>query len=357
MHTKNLHIFPIKSIKKITVLLSALALAALLFTAGCGSATGSGDGMEGALSASGIPTPPTEPEAELTRSPSPSPTPTPALGCLTPEEATDTILSFLDSGHYGVALVSDDLAIGSDDYYTFLISLRGSAIEPLVLVNKQSGELKCILADNTLAEITAHPLYRETDDVPIDWNGTYIIVDEDGALRSYILLCQTDDEHFEFTAYSYLESQVEELSGVARISGREASFTSDAGAELSFSWSGGNLVLEHSHQKGAGSLTGIYAYTENQDSKVVTVSPQEAVDRLSGMEAQAAGLTGDMQDYFFYVQDDITIMSDRLCYNVLVYSNEENRLFYREQLFVTLDGKTVYRQEKTSGDLHIFSLQ
>ena len=170
-------------------------------------------------------------------------------------------------------------------------------------------------------------------------------------------LCQTDDEHFEFTAYSYLESQVEELSGVARISGREASFTSDAGAELSFSWSGGNLVLEHSHQKGAGSLTGIYAYTENQDSKVVTVSPQEAVDRLSGMEAQAAGLTGDMQDYFFYVQDDITIMSDRLCYNVLVYSNEENRLFYREQLFVTLDGKTVYRQEKTSGDLHIFSLQ
>lgn len=121
MHIKNLHIFPIKLIKKITVLLSALALAALLFTAGCGSATGSGDGMEGALSASGIPTPPTEPEAELTRSPSPSPTPTPALGCLTPEEATDTILSFLDSGHYGVALVSDDLAIGSDDYYTFLI--------------------------------------------------------------------------------------------------------------------------------------------------------------------------------------------------------------------------------------------
>ena len=46
-------------------------------------------------------------------------------------------------------------------------------------------------------------------------------------------------------------------------------------------------MLEHSHQKGAGSLTGIYAYTENQDSKVVTVSPQEAVDRLSGMEAQA----------------------------------------------------------------------
>ena len=68
------------------------------------------------------------------------------------------------------------------------------------------------------------------------WNRqTYIIVDEGGALRSYILLCQTDDEHFEFTAYSYLESQVEELSGVARISGREASFTSDAGAELSFS--------------------------------------------------------------------------------------------------------------------------
>ncbi len=358
MHIKKLHIFPEGYLKK-HFSLAVFALAALLlYTASCGSTPSSSDGMDA--------TPPTisslPDEAELTAAVTPSAPPAssvPTLGInsYSPEMATEKIQEFLDSPHYGIALVSDDLKIGSDNYYTFLISLHGSAIEPLVLVNKLSGELKCILPDNTLAEIATHPLYHEADAALISWNGTYIILAEDGTLCNYIILAQVDDEHFEFTAYSYLDNQVEELSGVAGISDHEASFTSESGTKLFFSWSGADLVLEHSHPQGMGSLTGIYSYTENQDSNVINVSPQEAVDRLSRMDAKSAGLSGSMQDYFFYVQDDITIMSDRLCYNVLVYSNEENRLFYQEQLFVTLDGRTVYRQEKTSGDMHIFSLQ
>lgn len=357
MHIQKLHIFPERYVKK-HFSLAVFALAALLSTASCGNTPSKNDGTnttEPTISSS-----PEEKELTAAATPSASPVtplPTPSIGSYSPEMATEKIREFLDSPHYGISLVSDDLTIDSDNYYTFLISLRGSAIEPLVLVNKLSGELKCILQDNTIAEIAVHPLYHEADTDLISWDGTYIILAEDGTLSNYIILAQVDDEHFEFTAYSYLDNQVEELSGVAKISDHEASFISESGTKLSFSWSGANLVLEHSHPKGMGSLTGIYSYTENQDSNVVNVSPQEAVDRLSRMDAKAAGLSGSMQDYFFYVQDDITIMSDRLCYNVLVYSNEENRLFYQEQLFVTLDGRTVYRQEKTSGDMHIFSLQ
>lgn len=357
MHIQKLHIFPKRYLNK-HFSLAVFALAALLYTASCGSAPSSNNGTETTPPAVSFAPDEKELTAAVTPSTPPaSSVPTLGIGSYSSEMATEKIREFLDSPHYGITLVSDDLTIDSDNYYTFLISLRGSAIEPLILVNKLSGELKCIMQDNTIAEIAAHPLYHEADTALISWNGTYIILDEEGTLRNYIILAQVDDEHFKFTAYSYLDNQVEELSGVAKISEREASFISGSGTKLFFSWSGANLVLEHSHQKGMGSLTGIYSYTENQDANVVNVSPQEAVDRLSRMDAKAAGLSGSMQDYFFYVQDDITIMSDRLCYNVSVYSNEENRLFYQEQLFVTLDGKTVYRQEKTSGDMHIFSLQ
>lgn len=352
MHLKKLHIFP--------SLMSVFAFTALVLTASCGNAptTGNDVTVTPAVTAalpsdtdgSDEPPPPSA-------TPSPAATPPPAAGIFTPEAAAMQIQDFLDSEHYGVSLVSDDLSIDSEDYYTFLISLKGSAIEPLVLVNKKDGSLKCILPDNTVQEISTHPLYHDAESAAISWNGTYIVMGEDGMLRSYIMMEQTDDGHFEFTAYSYFTQKVEELSGVAQISGSEASFTGDTGAALNFSWSGANLVLDHKHPTQEANLSGIYTYTENQDSKVVTVTPQEVLDRLSKLDAGQTGLAGAMSDYLFYMPEDITIMNDRLCYNVLVYSNEENRLYYQAQLFVTLDGGTVYCQGKTPDDIQIFSLQ
>lgn len=352
MHMKKLHILP--------SLMSVFALTSLVLTASCGNAPATGNevtvtpAVTAALSpgadSSDEPPPPSA-------TPSPSATPPPAAGIFTPESAALEVRGFLDSGHYEVSLVSDDLSIDSEDYYTFLISLKGSAIEPLVLVNKKDGSLKCILADNTVQDITTHPLYHDAGSAVISWNGTYTVMGEDGTLRSYIMMEQTDDGHFEFTAYSYLAHAVEELSGVAQISGDEASFTGDTGAALNFSWSGSNLVLDHKHPTQQANLSGIYTYTEDQDSKVVTVTPQEVLDRLSRLDAAQTGLAGTMSDYLYYMPDDITIMNDRLCYNVLVYSNEENRLYYQAQLFVTLDGGTVYCQGKTSDDIQIFSLQ
>lgn len=352
MYMKKLHIFP--------RFMPVFALASILLTVSCGNAPSSGE----KVSVTPMPTEASLPDTdhfdalpEPSASPSPSVTPSPVSGVYTPEAAADQIRAFLDSEHYEISLVSDDLRIDAEDYYTFLISLKGSAIEPLVLVNKKDGGLKCILSDNTVQEISSHPLYHEAGEAVISWNGTYIVLTEDGALRNYIIMEQTDDAHFEFTAYSYLGSKVEELSGVAQISGNEASFTSDTGASLRFSWSGANLVIDHAHPTQETSLTGIYAYTEDQDSKVVTVAPQEVLERLSKLDAAQTGLTGDMQDYLFYLQDDITIMNDRLCYNVLVYSSQGYRLYYQAQFFITLDGGTVYCQGKSSDDIQIFSLQ
>lgn len=359
MHIQKLHYFSKQFLKKHAAFVFAFALP-LTITAACGSAPAS----ENDAFITPAPTMTASPSDissanALTPSatPLPSATPAPSQNGYSPEAASELIRAFLDSEYYEISLVSDDLRIDSEDFYTFLISQKGSAIEPLILVNKETGELKCILSDNTVQEITAHPLYKETGDAAVSWNGIYIILDEDGALRSYIILAQTDDEHFEFTAYSYLDQEVDELSGVAQISGTEASFVSESGASLHFSWSGTNLILDHKHPAGAGRLTGIYSYTENQDSNVVKISAQEAIERLCSLEQNQTGLAGSMADYFFYVQNDITIMNDRLCYNILAYSNEGNRLYYKAQFFVTLDGGTVYCQENSSDNVQIFSIQ
>lgn len=359
MHIQKLHRFAEYFLKKHAAFLFAFTLP-LAIPAGCGSAPSSTDDAAITQAPTMTASPSDVSSADIltpSAAPLPSATPTPSLNGYSPETAAELIRTFLDSEYYEISLVSDDFRIDSEDFYTFLISRKGSAIEPLILVNKETGVLKCILSDNTVQEITAHPLYKETGDTAVSWNGTYIILNEDGTLRSYIILSQTDDEHFEFTAYSYLDHEIDELSGVAQVSGREASFISESGASLHFSWSGTNLVLDHKHPAQTGSLTGIYSYTENQDSNVATISAQEAIERLSSLEQAQTGLAGSMADYFFYVQNDITIMNDRLCYNILVYSNKGNRLFYKAQFFVTLDGGTVYRQENSSDDVQIFSLQ
>lgn len=354
MHMKKTHIFPNSML--------FLAGMSLMLTASCGDTPSAGSDITTTPVLTKPLSPDTsDPDTPLPPSatPSPSAAPTPVPGAYTPEAAADQIRAFLDVEHYDITLVSSDLHVETQDYYTFLISQKGSAVEPLILVDKKDGNLKCILSDNTMQEISMHPLYHDTDsdDTTISWNGTYIIKAEDGSLLSYIIMEQTDDGHFEFTAYSYLDSKVEELSGVAQIAGERASFTSDSGASLTFSWSGANLVLDHTHPAQGATLTGIYTYTEEQDSKVVTVPPQEVLDRLAKLDAAQTGLGGNMQDYLFYMQDDVTIMNDRLCYNVLVYSSEGYRLFYQAQFFITLDGGTVYCQGKASDDIQIFSLQ
>lgn len=359
MQIQKLHRFSKWYLKKHAAFVIAFTLP-LAAASGCGSSPSSGNDAAVGPTPTVTQAPPDMPPPDVltpSATPLPSATPTPSLSSYSPETAAELIQAFLDSEYYEVALVADDLSIDGEEFYTFLISRQGSAIEPLVLVNKETGELKCILSDNTVQDIASHPLYKESGDAVVSWNGTYIISNDDGTLRSYIILAQTDDEHFEFTAYSYLGHEIDELSGVAQISGREASFTSESGATLHFSWSGANLVLEHSHPAQTGSLTGIYSYTENQDSNVVAISAQEAIGRLSSLEQEQTGLSGSMADYFFYVQNDIAIMNDKLCYNILVYSNEGNRLYYKAQFFVTLDGGTVFRQENASDDIQIFSLQ
>lgn len=288
----------------------------------------------------------------------PVPSSAPSADGYSAEAAAQLVSEIIPEERYDISLVSSSLNIGSDMYYTFLITLKGTAIEPLIIVNQKTGELKCISSDNTVSAISGHPLYHELNSEPVSWEGTYIITREDGTLSNYIILTPLDSTRFEFTTYVYLETGISELSGIASIDGDTASFISESGAALYFSWKGADLVIGQHLASQEQNFTGTYHYTEDTDSTIKQISMEEAVQKLLVLTPELSGLAGSMEDYFFYVQDNAVIVSDHLCYSILVYSELNNRLFYTTQFYITVDGACIYRTEDSAdGDTKILSIQ
>lgn len=289
----------------------------------------------------------------------PVPTALPPGAGYSAETAAELINGVIPGNHYNTSLVSSSLNIEGNIYYTFLITQKGAAIEPLVIVNQKTGELKCISSDNVVSDISSHPLYRELNTDLVSWEGTYILTREDGTLSNYITLTPLDNSRFEFTAYVYLETGISELSGVASIQGDgTASFTSEGGILLQFSWNGANLAVEQQAISGGAEFAGIYQFTEDNVSAISQISMEEAMQKLMALPSGTSGLSGDMEDYYFYVQDDAVIVSDHLCYSVLAYSELDNRLFFAAQFYITVDGSRIFRQGNPSDDhANLFSIQ
>lgn len=304
------------------------------------------------------------PEAVSPSPNSPSATPTPSVpqtaDGFSAETAADLVREILPESSYDVLLLSDTLTVGNDKYYTFLVSQKGAAIEPLIIANQKTGELKCISSDNIVSDISTHPLYQKSVVESIRWEGTYIVERSDGTLSKYITLAPLDHSRFEFTAYNYLETGVFDLSGIAAIHGEQASFTSAAGTALTFSWEDGCLVIREQSASLEEGLAGIYSYAKDADNAISQISMEEALQKLKSIPSKRTGLAGDAENYYFYVQDKAVIVSDHLCYSILVYSEADNRLFYTSQFYVTVDGRSVYGTESPapdSDDIKIFSIQ
>lgn len=358
MESKKYHIF-FHYIKKM-VKLCFLCFMILTFS-GCTKNTDTGDNRPNAVS----PSPPelTDIPPDITSEPdtpaaSPSPIPTALPSDFSPEAAMELVARTIISGSYDISLVSNTLVLDSEKYYTFLVSLKGTAIEPLIIVNQQTGELKCISSDNTVSEITIHPLYQEPDAEIITWEGTYIIQSADGILSNYIILTPLDTRRFEFTAYVYLETGISELSGIAEIKEDTASFSSEGGITLTFSWSGSSLIIKQQPVSSERNFSGTYTYTSEADSTVTQISMEEALQKLLTLTAEESMLKRPMEEYSYYVQDEAVILNDHLCYSIIAYTEKNNRLFYVAQFYITVDGVSIYRlADNTSEDIEIYSIR
>ena len=94
---------------------------------------------------------------------------------------------------------------------------------------------------------------------------------------------------------------------------------------------------------------------DQEDQKNITT--EQALTIFRGLTKEQTGLSGLLDSYFFYIPEQTEEIMDHRCYEILVYSNVQGRLFLDARFYMTLDGSTIYKQAHSSEDLEIFSLK
>ncbi|MBQ9120247.1 MAG: hypothetical protein IJY09_09390 [Lachnospiraceae bacterium] len=309
---------------------------------------------------------PDVPDATITKAPvSPNMTPQPTAIPVVPDDsvtiARQQIQNILPSERYDISLLSDTLIIDSIKYYTFLVTLKGEAIEPLIIVDQATYALKCISSNNVVSDISLHPLYHTSEDTPpevtLTWDGSYTATESDGTTH-YLTMTPVDDTHFSFTIYTYPSATQTELSGVAEISGNSASFVSESNLIiLSFTWKEDSLNLTQHPYDVKPFFTGTYQAAAADTLPSIHIGVDAALQKLLELTPEQAGLSGALSDYYFYALDETEIVHDHLCYHIQAYLPEQQRLLYAAEFYISVDGSKIYRVEDASdGDIEIFSL-
>lgn len=119
-------------------------------------------------------TPSTEPDASITPVPTteaaptnaptsvPTLTPTPTIEPvkqITADEAMSVLRKEIDEEQYTISMLNDHLMLGDGkEYYMFCISDATGDLEPLLLVEKITGEIKCYTLEGVLSDFSGFPL-------------------------------------------------------------------------------------------------------------------------------------------------------------------------------------------------------
>jgi hypothetical protein len=131
----------------------------------------------------------------------------------------------LDTTQYSVKKDSD-LTVDDINYYIFNVFDGETQLTMGVAVNKISGELFTYTEDKTIAPYSEFTLYDESNDVTVQWDGTFY------SDNTSLELLPADANSFEFTLIN--TSGTDTLTGVAQISGNEATFEDEDGYTIIF---------------------------------------------------------------------------------------------------------------------------
>ena len=107
-----------------------------------------------------VPTTEAEPTKAETQAPTKAPTPTeePAKK-ITAAEALTVLRKKIDEKVYTISMLNDHLMLGDGkEYYMFCISDATGDLEPLLLVEKETGEIKCYTLEGELSDFSGFPL-------------------------------------------------------------------------------------------------------------------------------------------------------------------------------------------------------
>lgn len=113
-------------------------------------------------SATPIPTTEAEPTKAVTATQTPTKAPTPTeepIKQITAAEALTVLRKEIDETTYTISMLNDHLMLGDGkEYYMFCISDATGDLEPLLLVEKETGAIKCYTLEGVLSDFSGFPL-------------------------------------------------------------------------------------------------------------------------------------------------------------------------------------------------------
>lgn len=122
-------------------------------------------------SATPVPTMEAEPTKAVTATQAPTKAPTPTeepVKQITAAEALTILRKEIDETTYTISMLNDHLMLGDGkEYYMFCISDATGDLEPLLLVEKETGAIQCYTLEGVLSDFSGFPLDKvETPEEP-----------------------------------------------------------------------------------------------------------------------------------------------------------------------------------------------
>lgn len=150
------------------------------------------------------------------------------------KSAEQLVSERLDTTKYSVKK-DTDVNLDGKDYYIFNVFEGDTQLTMGVAVEKISGELFAYKEDKTIAPYSEFTLYDESNDVTLDWEGTY------NSETASLELAPADENSFEFTLTSKDGSK--SITGVAQVAGTEAIYEEESGYKITFTNDGTTITI------------------------------------------------------------------------------------------------------------------
>lgn len=262
---------------------------------------------------------------------------------ITEEDAISLIQGQISSRKYSIALLAENITINSKNYYSFILTKNLTALEPAILVNKNTGELSCLTSDGKHTPFSSFSINPIKEDTETDWNGTFVRKDLRGVTTSTITLIQNDSTSFEFYILAQNSLGVNRLSGIGYIDGTTAKHFTNDEVSLTFTIDNNYLTLSDDDffTENWNSIAGSYVLNKDVNEDL-TILENDAIQIIHSLSTLQTGLPTEIDDYLILSDNLKLIIEDRICYSFGAYAKLDNKDILVTNFYVTVDGNAVY---------------
>ena len=177
---------------------------------------------------------------------------------LSEEEAKAILNNTVNIDKYEVEINNNNFIYEGREYYQYIINYDDITSQYSLIVDKETGEVKCYRGDGLVCDFEGSMFSKDYDESlkkPCDWDGKYYLKDGDGILN----ISETNKDLFKFNIYGNInDKKLEDINGVAKTIDNVGNYTYDNGEILNFIIGNGYIEINRFNTLGETVFHGLY---------------------------------------------------------------------------------------------------